>query len=597
MLDETKSVPESGPEPDSRYRLRQLPGQLAGWLDRLRLRLANPEALLLLSLLAVVTGLLTGLIIVLFRLLITWLHAWLLPSGLPEDFESLSALMRLGLPLVGAGLLILLFTPLTASQRQVGVVYLIERLHYYQGRLHSINALTQFLGALISLGFGFSVGREGPSVHMGGYGGSWLAQRLQLPNNSNRTLIACGVAAAIGASFNTPLAGIIFAMEVIMQQYTVQGFAPVILAAVSGTYLSRVLVGEELFFSIQLLPASNYEWPLIGLLGISIGALSAGFNFALIHITRLGASWPFWLRFLLAGSAMGMIGWWMPQSMGTGYDTIDQVMNGQLGLTLLSYILIAKLLATLLCLGLGIPGGVIGPLMFIGSVAGGVVVITMYSSSIGVLIPHDPKLYPLLGMGAMFAASLQAPLAGLTAVMELAGNESIVLPAMLAIVTASLTSKVIFHHDSLFRSLLRARGLDHSSSPVVQRLHMIGAASIMNRSFILCERQLSRNAASLILHRGNQWLVLTGPERKPEAMVQALEVQRFMEAHPEAETIDLSDIPGKYLKLVAISFRASLQDVMESLNASGVEAVYLQREQERRIYGVITRTQIAKAYL
>ena len=184
MLDKTKSTPEpeADPEPVPKHRLRQLIDLLASGLDRLRLRLANPEALLLLSLLAVITGLLTGLIIVLFRLLITWLHTWLLPSGVPEDFESLSALMRLGLPLIGAGLLILLFVPLSPGQRQVGVVYLIERLHYYQGRLRSINALTQFLGALISLGFGFSVGREGPSVHMGGYGGSWLAQRLQLPN-------------------------------------------------------------------------------------------------------------------------------------------------------------------------------------------------------------------------------------------------------------------------------------------------------------------------------------------------------------------------------------------------------------------------------
>lgn len=200
-------------------------------------------------------------------------------------------------------------------------------------------------------------------------------------------------------------------------------------------------------------------------------------------------------------------------------------------------------------------------------------------------------------MGAMFAASLQAPLAGLTAVMELSGTTDIILPAMLAIVSASLTNKVIFNYDSLFISLLRARGLDHSSSPVMQRLRMIGAASVMNRSFVLCGNELSMSVAKNLLSRNTEWLVITDVERKPREMVRALDLQGFIATHEAVETIILTEIPGQRLRLAQLSVRASLQEGLDQLNSQGAEALYLQRHEGGRIYGIITRAQVEKAYL
>lgn len=577
--------------------LTRLKPFLLHWLDHLRLRLASPEAILLLSLLAVLTGLLTGLVIVLFRFLLDFAQTHLLPSGVPDDYESLTDVLRIFLPLAAAGLLAVLFQLVEHRYRQVGILHVFERLQYHQGRMPWINMVMQFLGAGIAILGGHSVGREGPGIHMGAYGGSWVAQRLQLPNNSTRTLVACGTAAAIGASFNTPLAGIIFAMEVIMQQYTAQGFVPVILAAVSGTYLAQSILGKESFFVVALDGANTgYDWWLAVLLGIGIGILSAAFNFLLIHLTRLGMRYPLWQRFVLAGLLMGLIGWWVPASMGIGYDTVNEALNGRLLLDTLVVILLAKVVASIVCLGLGIPGGVIGPLMFIGATAGSALVtLSLYTDS-AFLIPAEPKLYPLIGMGAMFSATLQAPLAGLTATMEMAGNANIILPAMLAIVSANLTSKVIFQHDSLFSSLLQARGLDHSTSMVMQRLRMIGAASIMNRSFALCGHTLSRASSKALLSHGPQWLLVTGPERQPQEMVRSLDLQGFLETHPDADSIVLRDIPGKRLQMTALSVRASLQEALDALNRSGGEALYLQREEGGHIYGVITRERIEKAY-
>ncbi len=572
--------------------------KLRGFLDQLRLRLASPEALMLLSLLGVVTGLLTSLIVVSFRYLLELAQENLFLTGRVDHFESLPSLLHFALPVAGGLILALLFQSVVHRYRQVGILHVIERMQYHQGTMPGINMIMQFVGAGLAILSGFSVGREGPGVHMGAYSGSWLGQRLRLPHNSTRTLLACGTAAAIGASFNTPLAGIIFAMEVIVQQYTVQGFVPVILAAVSGTYMSLALMDNELFFEFTLSSTNTVDdWPLVMLLGISIGILSALFNYLSVNLTKFMAKYPIWLRFGLAGLLMGCLAWWVPQTMGIGYDTVDQVLNAKLGLEIMAVILLAKLLATLVCLGLGIPGGVIGPLMFIGSLAGGVLVTLVYSYNISALIPNEPKLYPLLGMGAMFAASLQAPLAGLTAVMELSGTTNIILPAMLAIVSASLTNKVIFHHDSLFLSLLRARGLDHVSNPVMQRLRMIGAASVMSRSFILCQDAQPIDDAKQLTRRGVQWLLITDSERRPKQMVRSLDLQSFIETHPGVETVVLSEIPATRLQLTPLSVRASLQEGLDQLKANAAEALYLRHEHGGSIYGVITRATIEKAYL
>lgn len=578
--------------------MRAYLSKLRGFLDQLRLRLASPDALMLLSLLGVVTGLLTSLIVVSFRYLLELVQENLFLTGRVDHFESLPELLHLALPIAGGLLLALLFQSVAHRYRQVGILHVIERMQYHQGAMPGINMIMQFVGGGLAILSGFSVGREGPSVHMGAYSGSWLGQRLRLPHNSTRTLLACGTAAAIGASFNTPLAGIIFAMEVIVQQYTVQGFVPVILAAVSGTYMSLSLMDNELFFDFSLSNTSTaYDWPLVMLLGISIGILSALFNYLTVNLTKFVAQYPIWLRFICAGLLMGLLAWWVPQTMGIGYDTVDQVLNAKLGLELMAVILLAKLLATLVCLSLGIPGGVIGPLMFIGSLAGGVLVTLVYSYDISVLIPSEPKLYPLLGMGAMFAASLQAPLAGLTAVMELSGTTNIILPAMLAIVSASLTNKVIFHHDSLFLSLLRARGLDHVSNPVMQRLRMIGAASVMSRSFILCQDAQPIVDAKQLTQRSVQWLLITDSERQPKQMVRLLDLQSFIETHPAVETVVLSEIPATRLQLTPLSVRASLQEGLDQLKTNAAEALYLRHEEGGSIYGVITRAAIEKAYL
>ena len=197
-----------------------------------------------LAMLAIPVGLLSGGVIILFRMLVESGQGLLLPGGDVEYYEGLPPELRLVLPVAGGLLIGLLWQALKPAGREVGIIHVMERLAYHQGRLPWRNAVAQFIGAALSIISGHSVGREGPSVHLGATSGSLLGQWLRLPNNTNRTLAACGIAAAIAASFNTPLAGVIFAMEVVMMEYSLISFAPVILSAVTATTLTRIVFGE-----------------------------------------------------------------------------------------------------------------------------------------------------------------------------------------------------------------------------------------------------------------------------------------------------------------------------------------------------------------
>ena len=209
------------------------------------------------AILGILSGLFTGLVILLFRVLVEQVLTWILPSG-PDRFEQLAALERFLLPTAGAMVLALIFALLKQENRGVGVSHVLERLHRHQGYLSVKNLLVQFVTGAIALISGQTGGREGPAIHLGASVSSLLGQTLKLPNNSIRVLIGCGAAAAIGSSFNTPIAGVIFSMEVIVLEYTIAGFMPVILAAVTGTLVVQQVFGDEPVFFIPGIAMDSY---------------------------------------------------------------------------------------------------------------------------------------------------------------------------------------------------------------------------------------------------------------------------------------------------------------------------------------------------
>ena len=253
--------------------------QIADSLDEFRLQTAKPDALIQLSLLALLVGLLTGITIVVFIIIIDTVLSYWLPNNLPDNFEALPAITRFAAPVIGTIILAILFKFASKEEKIVGVVHVIERLRYHEGYLKIRSFVLQFVGACIALISGQSLGREGPAIHLGSFVGSILGQSFGLPNNTIRILLACGAAAAISAAFNTPLAGVIFAMEIIIVEYTFVSFIPIIIAAVAATGVSRSFLGGEPILLIESLPSlSLSELPFLILLGLLIGFASTLFT-------------------------------------------------------------------------------------------------------------------------------------------------------------------------------------------------------------------------------------------------------------------------------------------------------------------------------
>lgn len=567
------------------------------WLDQLGLRVSSLEALPQLAMLAIPVGLLSGSVIIAFRILVESSQDLLLPGGIPENYEALPPLLRLLLPLAGGLLIGLTWQFLKNETRHVGIVHVMERLAHYQGRLPLRNALAQFFGAALSITCGHSVGREGPSVHLGAASGSLLGQWLQLPNNSNRTLVACGIAAAIGASFNTPLAGVIFSMEVVMMEYSLVSFAPVILAAVSATTLTRLVFGDAPAFSVPAVQlGSLHELPYVLIMGIALGCLAALFIQLMQHSARLSSGWPEWLRGTLGGGIVGLVALGVPAVMGIGYDTLNQALLGQLGLVLLLVITAAKLLASALGLGLGLPGGLIGPTLVIGATAGG---------AMGIIadnwLPGDiasPAFYALIGSCAMMGATLQAPLAALTAMLELTANPHIILPGMLALITSGLVSSELFGKPSVYLVMLHARGLDYLDTPLDQTLRRIGVASAMERRVETLADTVDREHITAALANKPVWILIS-EGNAPASLMPAADLARQVREHPELDNFALYGIPAQRLEVAAIDFQATLQEANNRLRDSDVDALYVVRRTIpgiSRVYGVLTRSDIEHCY-
>ena len=385
-------------------------------------------------------------------------------AGNPENFESLPAFLLASLPIAGSLLLILFFAVTPAENRRVGIVHVLERLARHQGYLPMRNTLTQFLGGIIALGSGFSGGREGPAVHLGAAGSSFLGQALKLPNNSIRILVGCGAAAAISASFNTPLAGVIFSMEVILLEYTIAGFIPVILAAVTATLINQLFFGSAPVFEMPLDTAMNSisDVPFLIIEGVVLGVVAAMF----VRLTQLlyrMAPEAFWMRFLIAGLVTASLGLLHPSVLGMGYDTVNEALQNNLVISVLILVCVLKIIASATTVAMGIPVGVIGPTLFIGATAGGVL------GFIGNIaypdVASSPGFYVVIGMGAMMGAVLQAPLAALLAVIELTQNTAIALPAMMVIIIANLTASQIFKTKSIFITQMEYLGLEFRQNP------------------------------------------------------------------------------------------------------------------------------------
>ncbi|MCB1646463.1 MAG: chloride channel protein [Pseudomonadales bacterium] len=560
-----------------------------------RRKLASIDAVPQFAILGVISGIVTGVVILAFRTLIEIPLGFVLTEGF-ENFEGLSREYYLIVPVAGSLVLALIVRLMKPEHVRVGPVHVLERLARFQGYMPWQNAAHQFFSGIIALASGQSGGREGPAIHLGAAGSSLLGQRLKLPNNSIRILVGCGAAAAISASFNTPMAAVIFSMEVIIMEYTIAGFIPVILAAVTATLINQIVYGNETAFLVPLEVNMRTLWdiPFLLLEGVVIGMLAAAFIWLVKFFYRYSPSGA-WLRMLMAGLITGVMALAVPQILGVGYDTVTEALEGKLVILLLVVTCLFKMVASASTIAMGVPVGVIGPALFIGAMAGGAL------GQLGNLafpdLASSPGFYVMLGMGAMMGAVLQAPLAALMAVMELTHNSNILLPAMLVVIVANMTASQGFRVRSIFLTQMEIMGLEFRQNPLSMALNRASVASIMSRSFIRVPRHLPVYGARELVRDKPVWLLVDGSER-PAYIMRTEDLIAFLDT-TDAEDVDLAEIPATRKDVKSILLQATLSEALDLLNQTGVQALYVNRISAPMIdsvVGIITREDIESYY-
>ena len=443
-------------------------------------QLAQAKTSWQLVVLGIGVGLLASTAIILLRLAIEQIQHFYMGSN--DNFTAMAQVDRLLMPLVGA-LIILLFVRLTNQKfHRMGIPFVLHRQRKFYGYIPLGNSLNQFFTAIAAIASGFSVGREGPAVHVGAGSASFLAQKLQLPNNASRILASCGMAAGISASFNSPLAAVVFVLEVVLQQYRIHLFLPIMVSSLIGTAMSRLVFGNvHLYDNIVIPDITILSMVPFLILGVTVGIVAVMFNRSLLMLIKRSSNMSINIRLPLAAVIVGGIGWFIPQAMGSEHGALALALSEHPGISLLLMALVGKFIATICSLGLGIPGGVIGVLYAIGALLGSLIVWS--------LVPFFPQLAifapmaVMICMVAMMATSLNAPLAALVAVLELSGNAAIIFPSLLVVVPAILLSQQVFNSKSLFFAQLDLQKLSYKVSPVLYELQDTGVIALMRRKF------------------------------------------------------------------------------------------------------------------
>ncbi|TYC51704.1 chloride channel protein [Rhodobacterales bacterium] len=361
-------------------------------------------------------------------------------------------------PTLGGLLVGLLLHRIQPMQRTSSVADVIEARVKGGRGLPFWPGISSALITILSLGFGASAGREGPVVHLGATIGTSLGRLFKLPDSAHRILLACGVASAVSASFNAPIAGVLFAHEVVLGHYALSAISPIAISAVTGAVFSRLWFGDVAAFIIPGHQISSYwEFPAFALLGLTCAVVAIIFQFALIGTEWVARnlSLPVWLRPMSGGFLVGAIALVFPDVLGVGYETTDAALRDQLPLTMLLALLVAKTAATAITLASRFGGGIFSPALYLGAMTGGA--FGLIAASVFPEMASSEGLYAILGMGGVAAAVLGAPFSTTMIVFELTGGYALSIALLLTVSIATGLMQAV-HQKSYFHWQLETRG-------------------------------------------------------------------------------------------------------------------------------------------
>lgn len=562
---------------------------LSYWLDRWQ-----PPASFVLGSAALLVGVASGAGVWLFKYLIDLVHQ-LVFVDLGAVLQSVSFWTVALLPVFGGLIVGLLLHFFVGEERHHGVAGIIESVALAGGRLRYWRIPAKTLAAAISIGSGASVGPEDPSVQIGANFGSMFGQWFRLSDERVRALVAAGAAAGISAAFNAPIAGVFFALEIVLGEISGNAFGIVVLAAVVSAVFTQAVAGSQPAFHV---PAYEFhsvkELPLYLGLGLLAGPVAALYIRLLYVAQDIFHSWqgPRWVKPAIAGLVVGCIGIGLPQIFGVGYETIDKILNGGLlAAGLLLILMLAKLILTPVSIGGGFPGGVFAPSLFIGATLG-----AAYGALCAYFLPSlqlDPPAFAMVGMAAVVASTVHAPLTGVILLFEMTNDYRIILPLMFA-VTVSLLLSQWLQPDSVYTLGLARKGIRIERGRDVDVLEAIRVDEVMQTDYAtLQETDTLPAAADTLMRSRTRGLPVMNRAGELTGILTVQDLEVAQTNGDKAHTV--GDICTREL---LVAYPDETMDV--AFRRTGVRDVgrlpVVARDNPRRLLGILRRTDMIRAY-
>ncbi len=564
----------------------------SSWRERVIGRLGSPAMLFRLSLMAMVIGLTTGYGAVLFIRLLEGVQA--AATALRSQWGAVGLF---GSMLVGGVITGLIVTYIAQEAKGHGVPEVMQALALNGGRIRPAVVVAKALGSAVTIGVGGSAGREGPIVQIGAALGSVIGQALKVSTERLKILVAAGAASGIAATFNAPIAGVLFALEVILGEFEMANFGIVVIAAVTASIVSHTYLGSAPAFHVPAYglnaPVEIAFYTVLGLLSALLAVLFIKMLYALEDVFD---HWRIaeWIKPAVGMLLTAVVGLFFPEVLGPGLHFIGEVIAANVPLTLGALLLLAivKLIATSFTLGAGNSGGVFAPALFSGAALGGAVGLLLQNALPGLDI--NPGAYALVGMAATFAGAARAPMTAILIVFEMSNDYRLILPLMFATVISTFIAQIL-HPESIYTLKLARRGIVLRQGREVDVMESVTVAEAMDPHPETVPEDMPITLLGKAFEEAHvHGFPVVDAAGRLVGIVSLGDYQRALQ-QPGGETLRVRDIMTR--DVVVAYPDETLWQVMRKMGLRDVSRLpVVAREDPRRLLGIIRRRDIISAY-
>ena len=549
--------------------------------------------------LAALLGFLAGFASTFFRWMIEFFESIFSVKGFslagipPQTYPFLLPLM----PMLGGLFIGLICKYFPNAVKENGVHKVMYAVALNDGKVRKRTIASCAVTSSITIGSGGSAGREGPTVQIGAAVGSTIGQLLHLSTERMRVLVGCGAAAGIAASFNAPLAGVLFALEIILGDFAIHTFSPIIIASVIGTVTGRALEGNEVTFNVpvhELVHPTEIIFYLA--LGMLCGIVARLFTFMYFYIQQVfeeKLKTADIYKPAIGGLIVGMISIFMPQILGNGYDVMEQALTGQMFWGLAFLLVFMKIICTSITLGSGGMGGVFAPSLFIGAMVG-----TAFGSSVHFIFPTlsaSAETYSVVGMGAVAGAVMQAPLTNILMLFELTNDYTLILPIMATCIAASYTYQRFTKHSIYMQNLLN-KGINIRHGREASIMNSIKVQDVMSTDITTIAQEMPfRKILETISYSKNFYFPVLDNTGDMTGILSFSDIREVIFEEQLGDLLVAGELANT--KVYSLTPQQNLNEAMEIFSQLDVDQLPVVRSEDKlKVIGMLTRGDMMASY-